>query len=153
MVQRLRGRLASRRGRPDARGVQRVIYRILVVERLRHRSIVLCCGQGEGEEIELDATRILEKGLQESRRLEKTSARLFEFGKNNFDSITSARNRSLEFENRLVENRLGRIKSLISLYKSLGGGWNFEQAETAAEKTSAKQPGKYFAGNGSDNSR
>ena len=97
--------------------------------------------------------KFLEKGLQESRRLEKTSARLFEFGKNNFDSITSARNRSLEFENRLVENRLGRIKSLISLYKSLGGGWNFEQAETAAEKTSAKQPGKYFAGNGSDNSR
>ena len=97
--------------------------------------------------------KFLEKGLQESRRLEKTSARLFEFGKNNFDSITSARNRSLEFENRLVENRLGRIKSLISLYKSLGGGWNFEQAETAAEKASAKQPGKYFAGNGSDNSR
>ena len=35
------------------------------VERLRHRSIVLCCGQGEGEEIELDATRILEKDLQD----------------------------------------------------------------------------------------
>ena len=35
------------------------------VERLRQRSIVLCCGQGAGEEIELDATRILEKGLKD----------------------------------------------------------------------------------------
>lgn len=30
---------------------------------LRQRSIVLCCGQGAGEDIELDATRILEKDL------------------------------------------------------------------------------------------
>ena len=32
---------------------------------LRQKSIVLCCGQGEGEEIELDATRILEKDLRD----------------------------------------------------------------------------------------
>lgn len=30
---------------------------------LRRKSIVLCCGQGKGEDIELDATRILEKDL------------------------------------------------------------------------------------------
>ena len=33
---------------------------------LRQRSIVLCCGQGAGEEIELDATRILEKDLRDN---------------------------------------------------------------------------------------
>jgi esterase/lipase superfamily enzyme len=33
---------------------------------LRRKSIVLCCGQGEGEDIELDATRILEKDLKEN---------------------------------------------------------------------------------------
>ncbi|MBQ6762487.1 MAG: esterase family protein [Bacteroidales bacterium] len=32
---------------------------------LRRKSIVLCCGQGEGEDIELDATRILEKDLKD----------------------------------------------------------------------------------------
>ena len=35
------------------------------VSLLRQRSIVLCCGQGEGEEIEIDATRILEKDLKD----------------------------------------------------------------------------------------
>lgn len=34
-----------------------------IVEQLRRKSIVLCCGQGRGEEIELDATRIVEKDL------------------------------------------------------------------------------------------
>jgi esterase/lipase superfamily enzyme len=34
-----------------------------IIDLLRQRSIVLCCGQGEGEDIELDATRILEKDL------------------------------------------------------------------------------------------
>jgi Uncharacterized protein conserved in bacteria len=33
------------------------------VDLLRHRSIVLCCGRGRNEDIELDATRILEKDL------------------------------------------------------------------------------------------
>ena len=33
------------------------------VEQLRHKSIVLCCGQGPNEDIELEATRILEKDL------------------------------------------------------------------------------------------
>ena len=34
-----------------------------IVEQLQQKSIVLCCGQGKGEDIELDATRILEKDL------------------------------------------------------------------------------------------
>ena len=33
------------------------------IDLLRRKSIVLCCGQGKGEDIELDATRILEKDL------------------------------------------------------------------------------------------
>ena len=35
------------------------------IDLLRQRSIVLCCGQGEGEDVELDATRILEKDLRD----------------------------------------------------------------------------------------
>jgi len=37
-----------------------------IVDRLRHKTILLCCGQGEGEDIELDATRILEKDLEDN---------------------------------------------------------------------------------------
>lgn len=37
-----------------------------IVEQLRRKSIVLCCGQGKGEDIELDATRILEKDLMDN---------------------------------------------------------------------------------------
>ena len=33
---------------------------------LRQRSIVLCCGRGKNEDIELDATRILEKDLKDN---------------------------------------------------------------------------------------
>lgn len=36
------------------------------IDLLRRKSIVLCCGQGEGEDIELDATRILEKDLKDN---------------------------------------------------------------------------------------
>ena len=36
------------------------------VDLLRQRSIVLCCGRGKNEDIELDATRILEKDLKDN---------------------------------------------------------------------------------------
>lgn len=36
-----------------------------VIGLLRKKSIVLCCGQGKAEDIELDATRILEKDLRD----------------------------------------------------------------------------------------
>ncbi len=36
------------------------------VDLLRQRSIVLCCGRGKNEDIELDATRILEKDLNDN---------------------------------------------------------------------------------------
>ena len=36
------------------------------IDLLRQKSIVLCCGRGKGEDIELDATRILEKDLQDN---------------------------------------------------------------------------------------
>ena len=35
-----------------------------IVDQLRHKSIVLCCGQGKEEDIELEATEILEKDLK-----------------------------------------------------------------------------------------
>ena len=38
----------------------------VTIDLLRHRSIVLCCGQGKYEDIELEAIRILEKQLSDN---------------------------------------------------------------------------------------
>ena len=73
--------------------------------------------------------KLLEQGRKESNELITTATRLFEFGKTNFDSITTARARNLSFDDALIENRHNKIKAMIVLYKALGGGWNCDKCK------------------------
>lgn len=73
--------------------------------------------------------KLLEQGKKESNELITTATRLFEFGKTNFDSITTARARNLSFDDALIENRHNKIKAMIVLYKALGGGWNCDKCK------------------------
>ena len=78
----------------------------------------------------------LSKGRKEAEAMVGASRKLFEHGQKNYDAVTLSVDRMISFDDSLTDVRLNRLLNLISLYRALGGGWDYHK-NTAVETGNA----------------
>lgn len=65
----------------------------------------------------------LNQALQQAQQQSKDAKRLFQYGDQTFNNTISAQLSVLHYQQQLIQSQLETAKSLLGLYKALGGGW------------------------------
>ena len=65
----------------------------------------------------------VQKGVQAAELQASHAKKLYNYGRQTFDSMPKARITAQEYEQSLIQNELGQALNLVALYNALGGGW------------------------------
>lgn len=65
----------------------------------------------------------LQTGVQAAELQASHAKKLYNYGRQTFDSMPKARITAQEYEQSLIQNELGQALNLVALYNALGGGW------------------------------
>lgn len=73
------------------------------------------------------ATEALDQAVKAARNASQVAQRQYTEGAINFQTLLDAQRFQTELEDRYAETRGEQLLSLVALYKSLGGGWRWEE--------------------------
>lgn len=67
--------------------------------------------------------QLLQSASKQAATQADNADKLFKHGEQTLDQVLTARLTALDYQQQLIQNRLGSTNNLINLYKALGGGW------------------------------
>jgi NodT family efflux transporter outer membrane factor (OMF) lipoprotein len=104
----------------DARLQQALInYRETVIQAAREAEDAMASYLGT-----LEQTRILELTVESALRSNELSVVRYQEGFSDYQRVLDAQQALFNQQQRLVTNRANTVRSLVSLFKALGGGWD-----------------------------
>lgn len=81
-------------------------------------------------EKETERGRSLEKAVERNRRAAELARRLYSEGLQDFLNVLVTERSLLQTQDALIQSRTQAARSLVAVYKALGGGWEMEKTKT-----------------------